>query len=128
MVKKSKQETVTTKAAAKDAAPKSPAKKAKKAKGTATKKQSKSVAAKEAKSTKGVTEKAMKALIAQGKKQGFLTYDEINGALPDEMLSGEQMDETLLMFDDLGIDIIDENNQNITKAKTKKGGCCTKSD
>jgi len=120
MVKKSKQETGTTKTAAKDAAPKSPAKKAKKVKGAATKKQSKSAATKEAKSTKGVTEKAMKALIAQGKKQGFLTYDEINGALPDEMLSGEQMDETLLMFDDLGIDIIDENNQNITKTKTKK--------
>ena len=74
----------------------------------------------EQKGSKSVTEKAMKALITHGKKQGFLTYDEINTALPDEMLSTDQMDDTLMMFDDLGIDIIDENNQSIAKAKSKK--------
>jgi hypothetical protein len=62
---------------------------------------------------------AMKVLIAQGKKQGFLTYDELNTALPEEMLSMDQVDDTLMMFDDLGIDIIDEKNRNLTKAKTK---------
>ncbi|MBR9982296.1 MAG: sigma-70 family RNA polymerase sigma factor, partial [Desulfatitalea sp.] len=62
----------------------------------------------------------MKVLIAQGKKQGFLTYDEINTALPDDMLAADQVDDTLMMFDDLGIDIIDENNRNLTKEKTQK--------
>jgi RNA polymerase primary sigma factor len=72
------------------------------------------------KTAKSVTEKAMKVLIAQGKKQGFLTYDEINNALPDDMLAADQVDDTLMMFDDLGIDIIDENNRNLTKEKTQK--------
>ncbi|RJQ68504.1 MAG: RNA polymerase sigma factor RpoD [Desulfobacteraceae bacterium] len=80
------------------------------------------------KSAKTINEKAMKALIAQGRKQGFLTYDEINTALPDDMLSTEQMDDTLVMFDDLGIDIIDENNRNLTKAKSKKVDLDFKSD
>jgi RNA polymerase primary sigma factor len=74
----------------------------------------------EQKSTKAVSEKAMKVLIAQGKKQGFLTYDELNTALPEEMLSMDQVDDTLMMFDDLGIDIIDEKNRNLTKAKIQK--------
>jgi RNA polymerase primary sigma factor len=74
----------------------------------------------EEKSPKNINEKAMKALIAQGRKQGFLTYDEINTALPDDMLSTDQMDETLMMFDELGIDIVDENNRNLTKVKSKK--------
>jgi RNA polymerase primary sigma factor len=56
----------------------------------------------EEKSPKNINEKAMKALIAQGRKQGFLTYDEINTALPEDMLSTDQMDDTLMMFDELG--------------------------
>jgi RNA polymerase primary sigma factor len=66
------------------------------------------------------SERAMKALIAQGKKQGFLTYDEINTALPDDMLSADQIDETLILFDDLGIDIIDEQNRKLNKDKPKQ--------
>ncbi len=126
MAKNTKQETDTTNAADKGVTRKSPAKKGKKTKSAAAKKQSKQATGKGIKSSKGMTEKAMKVLITQGKKQGFLTYDEINTALPDEMLAGEQMDETLLMFDDLGIDIIDENNKNITKAKAKKAVTATK--
>jgi RNA polymerase primary sigma factor len=74
----------------------------------------------EPKEGRSSAEKALKALIAQGKKQGFLTFEELNAALPDDMLSGDQMDDTLILFDDLGIDIIDEQNRNITKEKTKK--------
>ncbi len=66
-----------------------------------------------------VSQRTMKALIAQGKKQGFLTYDELNTALPDEMLSADQIDETLILFDDLGIDIIDEQNRKLNKDKPK---------
>ena len=48
-----------------------------------------------------------------------MTYDEINTALPDEMLSADQIDETLILFDDLGIDIIDEQNRKLNKDKPK---------
>jgi RNA polymerase primary sigma factor len=75
-----------------------------------------------------VTEKAMKALIAQGKKHGFLTYDEINASLPEEMLSVDQIDDTLILFDDLGIDIIDGKNRKLQKSKPKKTLSVTKND
>ncbi len=128
MAKKTKLDTQTKNAAGKDATRQGSAKKGTTSQTEATEIEAMSDSTGDAKSAKSVSEKAMKALIAQGKKQGFLTYDEINGALPDDMLSGEQMDETLIMFDDLGIDIIDENNQNLTKTKSKKAAAEAKLD
>ncbi|MFH0728355.1 MAG: RNA polymerase sigma factor RpoD [Pseudomonadota bacterium] len=58
---------------------------------------------------KKVDTQALTELITRGKKQGHLTYDEINAVLPDEMLSSDQIDETLMMFDDLDIEILDED-------------------
>jgi RNA polymerase primary sigma factor len=57
---------------------------------------------------KKVNKKAIQELLAKGKKQGYLTYDEINELLPDDMLSPDQIDDTLMLFDDNGIDVVDE--------------------
>ncbi|MEJ2099412.1 MAG: RNA polymerase sigma factor region1.1 domain-containing protein, partial [Desulfobacterales bacterium] len=57
------------------------------------------------------TVKAVKQLLAKGKKQGYLTYDEINELIPEEMLSPEQIDETLIMFDENEIEVIDEKTE-----------------
>ena len=71
--------------------------------------------------TKTTTKKAIKQLLARGKKQGYLSYDEINELLPAEMLSPEQIDETLIMFDENEIEVVDEKTKNklITKKKKK---------
>ena len=55
-------------------------------------------------------QKAIKALIEKGKEQGSLTYDEINEALPNEMMSSEMIDDTLMMFDDMDIEIIENED------------------
>jgi RNA polymerase primary sigma factor len=57
-----------------------------------------------------ISKKALRELIARGTKQGFLTYEEINEALPDDLLSAEQIEETLMVFDDHEIDILDEKS------------------
>jgi RNA polymerase primary sigma factor len=54
-------------------------------------------------------QKALKELIKKGKEQGSLTYDEINQALPSEMMSSEMIDDTLMMFDDMDIEIIEND-------------------
>ncbi|MGD8471047.1 MAG: RNA polymerase sigma factor RpoD [Desulfobacteraceae bacterium] len=68
------------------------------------------------------SKKAIKKLLAKGKKQGYLSYDEINALLPAEMLSPEQIDETLIMFDENEIEVVDEKTKNklITKKKKKE--------
>jgi hypothetical protein len=43
---------------------------------------------------------AIKDLISKGKAQGYLTYSEIHDVLPEGMLSSEQIDETLMVFDE----------------------------
>ena len=55
-------------------------------------------------------QKALKALIEKGKEQGSLTYDEINEVLPNVMMSLEMIDDTLMMFDDMDIEIIENEN------------------
>jgi RNA polymerase primary sigma factor len=76
--------------------------------------------AKNLKKPKKIPKKTLKKLLSKGKKQGFLTYDEINKALPDGMLP-EQIDETLIMFDNQDIEIIDEKKNKLpTKVKKVK--------
>ena len=115
------------------AAPKAANQRKAKAKGSAELKQSddfsdESTDEESAEFGRGISEKAMKNLIAEGKKQGYLSYDDLNKALPDEMLSADQVDETLMMFGDLGIDIIDENNKKMTKNKHLTGSTAKRSD
>ena len=56
---------------------------------------------------------ALKELIEKGQSQGYLTYNELNKTLPKEMLGGEQLDDTLMVFDDYDIEILDENKLEI---------------
>ena len=48
------------------------------------------------------------ALIDQGKSRGFLTYEELNERLPDEVVSPDKLDSLLMMIDEMGIRLIDE--------------------
>ena len=73
---------------------------------------------KEIKAEKDLNTKALTDLITKGKKQGHLTYEEINAALPEEMLSSDQIDETLMLFDDLDIEILDGDKVPVTKQST----------
>jgi len=49
----------------------------------------------------------IKVLIAKGKAVGFLTFDEVNKALPSEASSPEQVEEIIGIFDQLDIAIVD---------------------
>jgi RNA polymerase primary sigma factor len=62
-------------------------------------------------------QRALKALIEKGKERGSLTYEELNKALPNEMMSSEMIDDTLMMFDDMDIEII-ENDEGASDRDT----------
>src|SRR3990172_8405783 len=49
----------------------------------------------------------VKQLISLGKEKGFLTYDELNNALPADVLSSEQLDHIMVMFGEMDIEVID---------------------
>jgi RNA polymerase primary sigma factor len=48
------------------------------------------------------------ALIEMGKSRGYLTYDELNERLPDEVVSPDKLDSLLMMIDEMGIRLIDD--------------------
>jgi RNA polymerase primary sigma factor len=47
------------------------------------------------------------ALMKQGQEKGYLTYDEVNKAMPDD-LSPDQMEEWLASFSDAGVELVDQ--------------------
>ena len=49
----------------------------------------------------------VKQLISIGKEKGYLTYDELNNALPPEIVSSDQIDNIMMMFGDMDIEVID---------------------
>jgi len=50
-------------------------------------------------------------LIAIGKEKGFLTLDEVNEALPEEIVTGDKLDEMMTIFDEMDIEIVDSERQ-----------------
>jgi RNA polymerase primary sigma factor len=51
----------------------------------------------------------LRTLIDLGKSKGFLTYDEINDLLPDDLTMPDNLEDVLAVFEELGIDVVDEN-------------------
>ena len=47
-------------------------------------------------------------LISVGKEKGYLTYDELNNALPEDFVSSDEMDSIMIMFGEMEIDIVDQ--------------------
>jgi RNA polymerase primary sigma factor len=50
-------------------------------------------------------------LISRGKQKGFLTYDEVNDALPSDMVSLDQLDDIMMMFGAMDIEVVDSAKQ-----------------
>jgi RNA polymerase primary sigma factor len=48
-------------------------------------------------------------LIAKGKQKGFLTYDEVNDALPSDVVSLDQLDDIMMMFGSMDIELVDSS-------------------
>jgi RNA polymerase primary sigma factor len=63
----------------------------------------------------------LRRLISIGKEKGYLTYDEVNSALPDELVSSEKIDDMMMIFDEMDIEIIDSSQKGkVLKEKIDK--------
>ncbi|HEX5038431.1 MAG TPA: RNA polymerase sigma factor RpoD [bacterium] len=66
--------------------------------------------------------KEIQQLISIGKERGFLTYEEVNDALPDDLTSPEQLDDVLSMFDQMDIEVVADEDDATKAPAAKKGG------
>jgi len=71
-------------------------------------------------------EDGLKGLIEQGKQKGFLTYEQLNDSLPEDVVSPEYIDEVLLTLDEKGIELIDEREMD--EAGGDEAGLLTKEE
>ncbi|MHC4950345.1 MAG: RNA polymerase sigma factor RpoD [Planctomycetota bacterium] len=53
-------------------------------------------------------EKTIKSIVVKAKEKGFLTYEELNDTLPDEIISPARLDSLLMTFDEMGVQLLDE--------------------
>ena len=67
---------------------------------------------------------AVKKLVARGKERGYVTYDELNAALPSEQVSSELIEDTMAMLSELGINVVEseEAEDGESKAPAKAEG------
>ncbi|TCO72870.1 RNA polymerase sigma factor RpoD [Rhodovulum euryhalinum] len=49
----------------------------------------------------------VKKMIAEAKERGYITYDQLNQALPPDQVSSEQIEDVMSMLSEMGINIID---------------------
>ncbi len=54
-----------------------------------------------------MNEAAIKKLLARAKKRGYITYDELNEALPPDQLSSEQIEDVMSSINDMGVNIVE---------------------
>ncbi len=64
-----------------------------------------------------LSDDAVKKMIKLAKKRGYVTMDELNAVLPSEEVTSEQIEDTMAMLSDMGINVVeddevDDNNDN----------------
>src|ERR687893_999861 len=54
-----------------------------------------------------LNEASLKKLIARAKKRGYITYDELNQALPQDQMSSEQIEDVMSALSEMGVNIVE---------------------
>src|SRR6266702_4438718 len=69
------------------------------------------------------TAATIKKMVARGKERGYVTYDELNAALPPDQVSSEQIEDTMTMLSEAGINVIEsEEGEEPAAAATEEEG------
>ena len=56
-------------------------------------------------------------MIKNAKKRGYVTYEQLNGVLPSEEVTSEQIEDVLAMLNEMGINVVESE-----EAERGRGG------
>jgi RNA polymerase primary sigma factor len=59
-----------------------------------------------------------------GKEKGFLTYDEVNDLLPSDVVSSDQIDDLMMMFGEMDIEVVDAAHK-VNDDESFRASCLT---
>jgi RNA polymerase primary sigma factor len=57
-----------------------------------------------------LSDDAVKKMIKAAKKRGYVTMDELNAVLPSEEVTSEQIEDTMAMLSDMGINVVEDED------------------
>ena len=57
-----------------------------------------------------MSQAAVKRMIADARERGYITYDQLNAALPPEHASSEQIEDVMSMLSEMGINVIEDDD------------------
>src|SRR5512141_1426410 len=66
-----------------------------------------------------LTDAAVKKFIKQAKVRGYVTMDELNKVLPSEEVTSEQIEDTLAMLSEMGVNVVESEE---AEAESAEGG------
>ena len=57
-----------------------------------------------------LSDQAVKRLLKTAKARGYVTYDQLNSVLPSEEVTSEQIEDTMAMLSDMGINVVETDS------------------
>src|SRR5258708_24810137 len=60
---------------------------------------------------------AVKRMLQKGKERGYITYDELNQALPPDQMSSEQIEDVMTSLSEMGVNVVDAEESEETAAQ-----------
>ena len=81
-----------------------------------------------------LSDQAVRKMITRAKTRGYVTYDELNKVLPSDQFSSEQIEDTMSMLSEMGINVIENEEQEEGEAEAdppalrEDGAVATKSE
>jgi RNA polymerase primary sigma factor len=65
-------------------------------------------------------EQTIKLLVDEGRPKGFLTYAEMSKLMEDQFLPPDKMDQVFIGLEDAGVDVVDDNDTEVSSDVTVK--------
>src|SRR5689334_17320242 len=69
-----------------------------------------------------LNEAQLKKLISRARKRGYITYDELNDALPQDQMSSEQIEDVMSALSEMGVNIVENEEADEDDQKEDEAG------
>ncbi|HEY5723281.1 MAG TPA: RNA polymerase sigma factor RpoD [Allosphingosinicella sp.] len=69
-----------------------------------------------------LNEASLKKLIARAKKRGYITYDELNAAMPQDQMSTDQIEDVMSSLSEMGVNIVENEEADEDEAEAEPEG------
>src|SRR4028119_125086 len=67
-----------------------------------------------------LNEAQLKKLISRAKKRGYITYGELNDALPQDQMSSEQIEDVMSALSEMGVNIVENEEADEDEPETSE--------